>query len=58
MKGQEVAFTIMIHLEDEDGGPVEDEDGDHHHQHRNDGLHMGRGPVRAETEARLQKIYI
>ena len=48
----------MIHLEDEDGGPAEDEDGDHHHQHRNDSLHVGRGPVRAETEARLQKIYI
>ena len=45
----------MIHLEDEDGGPAEDEDGDHHHQHRHDGLHVRRGSVRAETEARFKK---
>ena len=40
----------LEHLEDEDRGPAEDEDGDHHDQHRDDGLHVRLGPIRAEAK--------
>ena len=42
----------LEHLEDEDRGPAEDEDGDHHDQHR-DGLHVRLGPIRAVSQTSL-----
>ena len=38
------------HLKYEDGGPAEDEDGDDHDQHRDDGLHVHLGTFRAENQ--------
>ena len=40
----------LEHLEDEDRGPAEDKDRDHHDKHRDDGLHVRLGPIRAKTQ--------
>ena len=45
------------HLEDEDGGPAEDEDGHDHDQHRDDGLHVRLGPIRAESQNKTFKTF-
>ena len=43
--------VVLEHLENEDRGPAEDKDRDHHDKHRDDGLHVHLGTLSAENQA-------